>query len=265
MENLKIGKYSFIKIDNSLIYTCSNICLYKLLFIYLTSFLFILVLSMFYYYFVILMILTSYITIKKALNYRKRLINSLINEINIYFLKFSEFKINVSYEEYNKYLTFKLDKYYQIGDIVIFNRVYSNYYESLFNDNKLLFNTLTNNIDKLCLLTRHSNGYIREYALKNLFEYEEIGDYALIYILLSFSDYVSDILNTLYELLLSNDKVLNKIKDIAKNNKVFIDKLYKTMLNYKYLYYKETNLQDYIGYKIFELLSVNIKGVFIGI
>ena len=101
-----------------------------------------------------------------------------------------------------------------------------------------------------CIYSRHCDGYVREKHIKALL-LTEYKDWAIPYIVKLCDEYVVEILESIYELLIETD--LTRIKQFCKKNRNQFLKSYHRMISYwnEFYRYDRYHFKDYIGRKLF--------------
>lgn len=109
-----------------------------------------------------------------------------------------------------------------------------------------------------CIMTRSSDGWIRERHLKQLLD-KSLPEWCFPYLLKLSSEYVIEILNVLYDGLKDRDNT--DLQRFCQNNPAMLKKSYARMVSYWNEYYRGDvwKLENYVGCKLFrECFAPNV-------
>ncbi len=138
-------------------------------------------------------------------------------------------------------------EYFQDDNVIKFP------YRIYYNDNSDEFIYSLNEQQKMivhCIYSRSCDGFVRQKHINSLLlmDYE---DWSIPYIVKICDEYVLEILEMTYEIL--KDQDTERIKKFCLQNNVSFCKSYNRMISYwnEYYRYKNNNIQQYIGRKLF--------------
>ena len=126
-------------------------------------------------------------------------------------------------------------------------------YRVYLKDNDSVYLKLPDNESKLiydCIFTRNCDGYVREKYLRNILD-SDFPEWCIPYILRLSSEYVVEIVETIYETLKTRDNT--DIQAFCRNNPKMVNRAYTRMVSYWDCFYKDKcwRFKDYVGRKLF--------------
>jgi hypothetical protein len=127
-------------------------------------------------------------------------------------------------------------------------------YRMYLEDDDALYTDITDIDEKLifdCIFTRNCNGFLREKHLKNIIACDTIPEWCMPYILRLSSEYVVEIVNTIYDGLKEKDNA--DLTSFCRNNLLICKRAYSRMVSYWDCYYRRDwiKLRDYVGSKLY--------------
>ena len=130
-------------------------------------------------------------------------------------------------------------------------------YRMYLEDDDALYTDITDIDEKLifdCIFTRNCNGFVREKHLKNILACDVIPEWCMPYILRLSSEYVVEIVNTIYDGLKGKDNA--DLTSFCRNNLLICKRAYSRMVSYWDCYYRRDwiKLRDYVGSKLYREL-----------
>lgn len=160
-------------------------------------------------------------------------VKSTILRSNLFYIKSKVSNKKIQYKVNGKYLTFP--------DRIYFNDIKETKLQKLTEQQRNIIH---------CIYSRHCDGFIREKHLKELLS-SNYEDWTIPYIVKICDEYVVEILEMTYKLLIGKD--LTKIQQFCRENKVQFLKSYHRMISYWNEYYRWDcyRYRDYIGRKLF--------------
>lgn len=99
-----------------------------------------------------------------------------------------------------------------------------------------------------CLYTRHHDGRLRERYIKALLQFE-LSEWEIPYLVKLCDEYVLEIIETIYESIKERDN--SDLKAFCVRNQEQLRKSYARMTSYWNAYYRDRQLSQYVGKKVF--------------
>ena len=140
-------------------------------------------------------------------------------------------------------------------------------YRMYFEDDDDLYSGISDREEKLifdCIFTRNCNGFVREKHLKNILDCDTIPEWCMPYILRLSSEYVVEIIDTIYHGLKEKDNAA--FISFCRNNLPICKRSYTRMVSYWNCFYRRDWLlfRDYVGRKLYHeilLPKTNIEKI----
>ena len=140
-------------------------------------------------------------------------------------------------------------------------------YRMYFEDDDDLYSGISDREEKLifdCIFTRNCNGFVREKHLKNILDCDTIPEWCMPYILRLSSEYVVEIIDTIYHGLKEKDNAA--FISFCRNNLPIFKRSYTRMVSYWNCFYRRDWLlfRDYVGRKLYHeilLPKTNIEKI----
>ncbi len=99
-----------------------------------------------------------------------------------------------------------------------------------------------------CLLTRHSDGFVRQQHLERIIAVSR--SWIVPFVVQLVGEYILEILVVIYQSLPSLDKA--SYKEFLQANPAYLDLTERRVISYWDCYYRDIKREDYVGFKILE-------------